>query len=37
MELYQYKNSGGTIVLVTHDESVGVKADRIISIQKSES
>jgi putative ABC transport system ATP-binding protein len=31
--LAEYKNSGGTILLVTHDKNVGVKADSVLKIK----
>lgn len=31
--LIEYKNSGGTILLVTHDKSVGIQADRVLKIK----
>jgi len=31
--LNEYKNSGGTILLVTHDKDLGVKADTVLNIK----
>lgn len=31
--LAEYKKSGGTILLVTHDKDLGVKADRVLNIK----
>jgi putative ABC transport system ATP-binding protein len=31
--LTEYKNSGGTILLVTHDKELGVKADSVLNIK----
>jgi putative ABC transport system ATP-binding protein len=34
--LADFKNSGGTILLVTHDKEVSKKADRIVYLEKGE-